>query len=51
MRVKLTQEKYDSIPALLEQGLDRTRIAASRCAGAGDERHVATCRWQMPSWI
>ena len=28
MRVKLTQEKYDSIPALLEQGLDRTRIAA-----------------------
>src|SRR3954454_8584046 len=24
----LTQEKYDSIPALLEQGLDRTQIAA-----------------------
>jgi hypothetical protein len=23
----LTQEKYDSIPALLEQGLDRTQIA------------------------
>ena len=24
----LTQEKYDSVPALLEQGLDRTKIAA-----------------------
>ena len=24
----LTQEKYDSVPALLEQGLDRTQIAA-----------------------
>ena len=24
----LTQEKYESVPALLEQGLDRTRIAA-----------------------
>ena len=24
----LTQEKYDSVPALLEQGLNRTKIAA-----------------------
>jgi hypothetical protein len=28
MRVKLTKEKYDSIPALLEQRLDRAQIAA-----------------------
>jgi hypothetical protein len=28
MKLKLTQERYESIPALLERGMDREKIAA-----------------------
>ena len=28
MKLKLTQESYESIPALLERGMDREKIAA-----------------------